>query len=218
MGAKDLKMSDKLSHKERTRTRILDESAKAMREHGFDGIGVAALMKRAGLTHGGFYAHFESRDDLVAHTIDRLFEDNRASLTRHLDQPDLKAGLAAYIDDYLSEERITWRARGCALTSLMSEVIRLPPEARARFATGIEHFRNRLRDVLVEIGHEKAEEEASSTLSEMVGAATTARAMGEGEIASGFLRNSRRQIKQRLGLNAVGEQPGSQGERGHQAC
>ncbi len=197
-------MSEKLSHKERTRARILDESAKAMREHGFDGIGVAALMKRAGLTHGGFYAHFESRDDLVAHTIDRLFEDNRTSLVRHLEQPDLKAGLAAYIDDYLSEERINWRARGCALTSLMSEVIRLPPAARTAFAAGIERFRNRLRDVLVALGHERAEEEATSALSEMVGAATAARAFGEGEIASAFLQTSRQQIKQRLGLSGSG--------------
>jgi TetR/AcrR family transcriptional repressor of nem operon len=209
----DPTVSEKLSHKERTRARILDESAKAMREHGFDGIGVAALMKRAGLTHGGFYAHFESRDDLVAHTVERLFEDNRASMARHLDQGDLAKGLAAYIDDYLSQDRITWRARGCALTSLMSEVIRLPPEARSRFAAGIERFRVRLRDVLVALGHEQAEEEASSTLSELVGAATAARALGEGEMAWAFLRNSRRQLKQRLGL-PIGEAEVSAGSDG----
>ncbi len=203
MGEKDLNVSEKLSHKERTRARILDEAAKAMREHGFDGIGVAALMKRAGLTHGGFYAHFESRDDLVAHTIDRLFEDNRSSLARHLDQPDLAAGLAAYIDDYLSEERITWRERGCALTSLMSEATRLPPEARTAYAAGIERFRNRLRDRLAALGHAQAEEEANSALAEMVGAATAARAFGEGEMASAFLLASRRQIKRRLGLEDV---------------
>ena len=56
-------MPETLTHKERTRARILDEAAKAMREQGHAGIGVAKLMQRAGLTHGGFYAHFKDRDD-----------------------------------------------------------------------------------------------------------------------------------------------------------
>jgi TetR/AcrR family transcriptional repressor of nem operon len=200
MGSKELTMNEKLSHKQRTRARILDEAAKAMREHGFDGVSVATVMKAAGLTHGGFYAHFANRDDLVAHTIDRMFEDNRASLARHLDQDDKAAGLLAYIDEYLSEERIGWRTRGCALTLLLSEVVRMPPAARANFTAGMERFRNRLRDALLVLGHAQAEEEATSALSEMVGAATAARAMGEGEIASAFLLTARRQIKRRLGL------------------
>src|SRR4051812_16395608 len=69
-------MADKSAHKERTRDRILDEAAQALRMHGTEGVSVAALMKRAGLTHGGFYAHFASRDDLVAHAVDRMFQDS----------------------------------------------------------------------------------------------------------------------------------------------
>ncbi|MDE1918067.1 MAG: TetR/AcrR family transcriptional regulator [Sphingomonadales bacterium] len=193
-------MTEKLSHKERTRARILDEAAKAMRAHGFDGVSVATVMKAAGLTHGGFYAHFANRDDLVTHTIDRMFDDNRTMLARHLEQDDKAAGLIAYIDDYLSEERIGWRTRGCALTAMMSEAVRMPPEARAVFAAGMERYRNRLRDALIAIGHPNAEEEATSALSEMVGAATMARAFGEGDMASAILRTARAQVKQRLGL------------------
>ncbi|HZV09332.1 MAG TPA: TetR/AcrR family transcriptional regulator, partial [Novosphingobium sp.] len=69
-------MADKSAHKARVRDRILDEAAAALRSGGTDGLSVANLMKRAGLTHGGFYAHFENRDDLVAHAVDRMFKDS----------------------------------------------------------------------------------------------------------------------------------------------
>ena len=84
-------MPEPTTHKARTRGRILDEAAKAMREHGHEGIGVANLMKRAGLTHGGFYAHFKDRDDLVAAAIGRMFEDSKAMLARYFRPGDPRA-------------------------------------------------------------------------------------------------------------------------------
>ena len=71
-------MTEPLTHKERTHARILEEAASAMRLHGADGISVAGLMKRAGLTHGGFYAHFASRDALVLDAVDRMLLDSRS--------------------------------------------------------------------------------------------------------------------------------------------
>ena len=73
-------VSEVITHKERTRQRILDEAAAIMRVVGTEGIGVAALMKRVGLTHGGFYAHFASRDDLVSNVIDRMFIETKQRL------------------------------------------------------------------------------------------------------------------------------------------
>ena len=110
------------TQKERTRARILDEAAWAMREHGSDGIGVAALMKRAGLTHGGFYAHFKDRDDLVAHAVDRMFADSGRMLHRHFGQNDAAEGLRGLINYYLSDEmRLAadrgWRWKHCACPS-----------------------------------------------------------------------------------------------------
>ena len=193
-------MVDTLTHKERTRARILDEAAKALREHGTEGIGVASLMKRAGLTHGGFYAHFENRDDLVANAVARMFDDNRSMLNGHLGNAAPAKGLAALIDAYLSEDRLDWIDRGCPLPPLLGEASRMPPAARASFVEGVESFRTRLRTALEAMGRDDADGEANSTLSELVGAATIARAMGKGDAAADVLRSSRDRIKQRLGL------------------
>jgi TetR/AcrR family transcriptional repressor of nem operon len=121
-------MAEGLSHKERTRARILDEAASAMRASGPEGISVAALMKRAGLTHGGFYAHFSSRDDLVAHAIDRMFEDSKAMLARHLTDSEPAAGLAMLIDYYLSERVQRFQA---AIADSLKALGKDAPEALA---------------------------------------------------------------------------------------
>src|SRR3546814_16139292 len=95
-------MVERCRQKERTRTRILDEAARAIREQGAGGIGVAALMQRAGLTHGGFYAHFENRDDLIAKAFDRMRADSQEMLWRNLDtQSAAEIGIAS------------WRERRC---------------------------------------------------------------------------------------------------------
>jgi TetR/AcrR family transcriptional repressor of nem operon len=189
-----------LTQKERTRARILDEAAKAIREHGSDGIGVAALMKRAGLTHGGFYAHFENRDDLVANAVERMFQDSSAMLGRYLGDGDAAAGLGALIDYYLSDDLRQRVDRGCPLPGLSGEVRRMPPAARQRFSNGITGFREALQKGLAAIGKSDPEALASSILAEMVGAMALARAAGEEEQSSAILRASRDQLKRRLGI------------------
>lgn len=195
-------MSDVTTPKERTRARILDEAAKAMREHGSDGIGVAALMKRAGLTHGGFYAHFTDRDDLVAHAVDRMFQDSGALLDHHLSRSDAARGLAALIDYYLSDEARRRTDGGCPLPGLSGESARMPPAARERFGRGIEGFRSALADALAAVGAAEPTKLASSVLAEMVGAMSLARALDDDEAAGAVLEASREQLKQRLGLSA----------------
>lgn len=190
----------KLSHKERTRARILEEAAKAMREHGTDGIGVAAMMKRAGLTQGGFYAHFASRDDLVACAIDRMFEDSKAMIARHLDGKEPGEGLAMLIDHYLSERARLMPERTCPIPSLSSEAARLPQDARARFNKGVERLEQAIVARLTHLGRNEPEALGASVLAEMVGTVTRARAMEDQGKASEFLASARRGIKTRLGL------------------
>ncbi len=87
-------------HKERTRKRVLREAANAIRAEGPDRIGVAALMAKAGLTHGGFYAHFASKDDLIAQAITQMFDDRYehwAARTKDLEPAE---ALDAFIDGY----------------------------------------------------------------------------------------------------------------------
>src|ERR1700756_4643866 len=91
-------------HKAQTRARVLEEAAATIRAVGPDGIGVAGLMAKVGLTHGGFYAHFKSKDDLVAQAITRMFDDSRALFDTRTAGRMPRDGLAAYFDAYLSEQ------------------------------------------------------------------------------------------------------------------
>jgi TetR/AcrR family transcriptional repressor of nem operon len=187
------------THKERTRARILDEAAKALREHGHEGVGVAALMKLAGLTHGGFYAHFRNRDDLVAAAVERMFVDSRAMVSRYLDNESPRDGLVALIEYYLSEGHRDRIAKGCPIAALSSEAVRLPAAAKERFENGLNRFREAIAEALRKMGAPNPEELATSAVAEMVGALTLARSM-PGEASNAFLATSREQLKRRLGL------------------
>lgn len=193
-------MADKSAHKAKTRARILDEAAGAIRTGGTQGVSVAELMKRAGLTHGGFYAHFSSRDDLVAHAVDRMFQDSAGMLDHFLgDGPDA-GGIGALIDYYLSER--AWRRieQGCPLPGLAGEAGRMPPAAKARFEAGIAAFREGIARGLAAAGKEDGATLGHSVLAEMVGAMTLARSMSDEGEALLFLDASRRALRARLGL------------------
>src|SRR2546426_10139608 len=91
-------------HKEKTRRRVLEEATKAIRRQGPYRLGVAGVMKQAGLTHGGFYAHFSSKDALVSAAIGAMFDGALERWTRATHDRPPEAGLAAYIESYLSAE------------------------------------------------------------------------------------------------------------------
>lgn len=196
-------IANKLSHKAKTRARILDEAARALRAGGTEGISVAALMQRAGLTHGGFYAHFTSRDDLVAHAVDRMFQDSERMLTRFLDASPGANGLSELIDYYLSESAMRTLDRGCPLPGLSGEVTRMPEPARARFEAAILTFRGAIADALAAMAVDEPEVQAASVLSEMVGALLLARALSDKGAACEHLAAARRSLKRRLGLVAA---------------
>ena len=193
-------MADTLTHKERTRARILEEAAREMRLSGTDGIGVTPLMKRVGLTQGGFYAHFASRDDLVAHAIDRMFEDSRALIGRYLDGKEPAEGLTLLIDNYLSDRARLAPERTCPIPSLSSEAARLPDAARARFAAGVARFQRAIADRLDALGKPDPQALAASIMAEMVGAMTLARALEIEGDESAILAASRERLKARLEL------------------
>src|SRR5262249_2927526 len=111
-------------HKEQTRQRVLAEAAAAIRESGPDGIGVAAIMAKAGITHGAFYAHFQSKDDLVAQAISRMFEESSEKFLRRTENLPAAAALANYLDMYLSTRHRDAPQSGCPLPSLSGEVAR----------------------------------------------------------------------------------------------
>lgn len=191
---------DKLSHKARTRQRILDEAARVMRECGTESIGVASLMKRVGLTHGGFYAHFDSREALVQAVIAEMFTDSTQRMQPLWQQSDPAERLNRLIDYYLSETHRDSPAEGCPMPALVSEVGHLPDEAKAIFTQGVASMLQRLSELLAELGQREAEALASSLLAEMVGALALARACPDKALSATMLARSRQALKRRTGL------------------
>lgn len=191
---------EKLSHKARTRQRILDEAAKVMRECGTESIGVAALMKRVGLTHGGFYAHFASREALVEAVIEQMFADSARRLAEIMQITDPAQRLDQLIDNYLSDSHRVTPGEGCPLPALASEMAHLPLEARTLFSRRREVVCQRLVEPLQQLGNHQADSLAASMLAEMVGAMALARACPDDTEAHQILAASRQSVKQRAGL------------------
>ena len=187
-------------HKARTRDKVLSEAASMIREEGPHQVSVSGLMARAGLTHGGFYAHFTSKDDLVASAIGRMFEDVAAKLDPTELDRDPATGLKAYIDAYLSRSHRDHPNTGCPVPLLSADLPRLTPQARDVFGAGVARLTGRLAKVLAALGRPDPEALAGSMLSEMVGALALSRAVSDTAESDAILRRSRKSLKQRAGL------------------
>jgi TetR/AcrR family transcriptional regulator, transcriptional repressor for nem operon len=189
-------------HKQRTREKVLKVAAKAIRAQGPHRVGVAAVMGKAGLTHGGFYAHFESKDDLVAAAIGQMFEEARGNWERLTQAKQPAAALAAYIDFYLSAAHRDAVSAGCPIPILAPESRRLGKPSRDQFAAGVSRLTERLRSQLEFLGTPNAADEASSMLAEMIGALALARAEQDGARSDAILNASKQRLKTRFSLKA----------------
>lgn len=187
-------------HKQKTRAKVLEVAAKAIRTDGPERIGVAGVMAEAGLTHGGFYAHFKSKDELVAAAIEQMFEESRARLKHEMDGRSAAEGLSAYIDFYLSKKHRDARGAGCPVAALSSDLPRLPDETRAVFAEGARRLSDALAVKFRAMGRAEPNALAHSTVSEMVGALSLARVETDAKRSDAILADSRRALKKRLGL------------------
>jgi TetR/AcrR family transcriptional repressor of nem operon len=171
------------------RDRIVDVASKLFRENGFDGIGVADLMQEAGLTHGGFYGHFASKDQLAQEASKRSLE---RSLKRWSEVADSAGDHAftALVKSYLSEEHVSSPGSGCLFTALAGEASRQGKTVRRVFAEGFEKLVAILANGAP--GRTKAEKRkrAIAAFSEMVGAIILARAVNEPQLADEILRTA----------------------------
>ena len=186
-------------HKQKTREKVVRAATKAIRADGPHRIGVAGVMAKAGLTHGGFYAHFDSKDDLIVAAIGQMFEDGRARMQMETEEREPVVALNSYIDFYLSP-RHRDAATGCPIPTLAADLPRLSRPARVRFSAGVNRLRGLLAQRLESAGHANAAESASSMLAEMVGALSLARAEADPELSDAILSNSRRALKARFGI------------------
>jgi TetR/AcrR family transcriptional regulator, transcriptional repressor for nem operon len=187
-------------HKDQTRARVLKEAAKAIRAEGPHRIGVAGVMAKAGLTHGGFYAHFASKDELVVAAMAQMFDEALATFERVTAGKPPAVALRSYIDFYLSVRHRDARESGCPLPSLAADLPRLDPPARERFALGLGRLTRALTNLLFALKGGDCEPLASSVLAEMAGALSLARGVDDQRQSKMLLKHSRDLLKVRLGI------------------
>ncbi len=188
------------NHKERTRARVLAQAAAEVRTKGVERVSVARVMAGAGLTHGGFYAHFGSKDDMIAQAITHMFDDAYAKFLSDTERHEPADGLARYVDGYLCESHRVDRAHGCPFAALASDLPNMPEVARARFTDGLERLVAGIAKLLRNLGLKNADALAWSALAEMTGALVLSRAVSSARRAARILQSSRATVRARLGL------------------
>jgi TetR/AcrR family transcriptional regulator, transcriptional repressor for nem operon len=186
--------------KERTHRQILAEAANAIRIKGPERVGVAEVMSKLGLTHGGFYAHFTSKDDLIAQAITSMFDQGFSNFLRKTEGLEPQEALEAYVDWYLSKVHRDAPSRGCPLAAISGDLPRLPEPARARYTDGVERLAAGIAKLLKKLGKRDAEALAFSALAEMAGTLTFARAIMDPGRSDRLLHASSELVKARLGV------------------
>ncbi|MFO6418654.1 TetR/AcrR family transcriptional regulator [Hylemonella sp. W303a] len=165
------------SRKQQTHDRIVDAAARALRGGGFSGVGVADIMKQSGLTHGGFYAHFASREVLIAEALERAGRDAHARMQEALDRGQAQgfSRFRTLVENYLSEQHLNAPEYGCAVAALASE---MPRQADAVREAAVARVRDLVADVrdALPVGH--ADDAASVIASQLIGALQIARTLG----------------------------------------
>ena len=174
-------------HKLETHARIVKKASVRLREKGAHGIGVADLMKDAGLTHGGFYAHFASREALLieafTHALDRGTEHWRKLAERT--PPDKR--LATIVDSYLTTLHRDDPGHGCAIPTLGAEIARESPKARKAFAARLEQMIEMLADQIPELPRKAARKQAMAAIATMMGTVVMSRIAGTGDFSDEIL-------------------------------
>lgn len=188
-------------HKAKTRERVIQEASKALRTGGLAGVSVSEVMSRAGLTNGAFYGHFTSKDDLVAKSIEHMFEERYEPFLAELeDLPPAKL-LREFLDMYLSIEHVTHPEGGCPLPPLGASVPLLSREARDALLNGARELIGAIAVLLKRLEIPDSDLVSRSIVAEIVGAVTLARLTSETGEAEKMLSASRNSIVTRIGLD-----------------
>src|SRR5947207_11729434 len=175
--------------KEATHDRIVEAAARAIRRSGYNGTGVADIMKGAGLTHGGFYAHFSSREAMLAEAADRAGSESVATMARIAATSPPRRALKAMMEAYLSKAHVEAVDTGCATAALGSEMPRQTPEVRRAATRRIKEMIDLVARQSPDWGKPGPHERALVTVATMVGALVLARAVDDPRL-SDSLRNA----------------------------
>jgi len=186
-----------VSKKEQTRERILRAAARAIRKHGYEGLGVADVMRDAGLTHGGFYAHFPSREALLAAAAEQAGLESAETFSRALAKAKPGEELNALVDIYLADSHVTAAEQGlgCAIAAAGSEVPRQCADVRRAVTRRIKDLIGTLERQLPDWGKPAAHDKAMAVVATMVGALMLARAVDEASLSKGIRKAARELIR-----------------------
>ena len=185
---------------EKTKERVVKIAAAQMRKRGPDGVGVADVMSRAGLTHGGFYAHFASKDDLIAAAVRQMFTEARQLFRTSTEGKEPAQGLRTYINAYVSAAHRDKPERGCAIAALSSDIHRQGRRARAAYDEGVASLVGRIAALLPERDGVDRRQLAVSMVAEMTGAVAAARSVSDAALSDEILASARRSLRARAGV------------------
>src|ERR1700722_6948563 len=180
--------------KEFTHERIVETAARAIRRSGYNGTSVADIMKEAGLTHGGFYAHFPSREAMLAEAADRAGAESVAESTRVAATARPAQALQALVSAYLSKEHIKNVEMGCPIAALGSEMPRQAPEVRRAAARRIKEMIDVVARQLPDWGQPAAHENALVMVATAVGALLLARAVDDPKLSDALVQATLKQL------------------------
>ncbi len=170
----------------KNREHVVDTAARLFRERGYDGIGVADLMKEAGLTHGGFYANFASKEQLMAEACARAF-DGSIEWWETMIARDGDTALQTIIDAYLSPAHVKRPGLGCAVAALGADAARLAPPVRAAMTAGVKAQIEALAGLAdgADAAHQRAQ--AIASYAAMIGALVLARVVDDASLSDEIL-------------------------------
>jgi TetR/AcrR family transcriptional repressor of nem operon len=174
-------------HKLETHARIVKKASVRLREKGAHGIGVADLMKDAGLTHGGFYAHFDSREALVIEAFADAMDRSTERWHKLAEATPPEKRLAVIVDSYLTTVHRDDPGHGCAIPTLGAEIARESPRTRKAFAAKLEQMIDMLAAQLPELAPKAARKQAMASIATMMGTLVMARIAGTGEFSDEIL-------------------------------
>jgi TetR/AcrR family transcriptional repressor of nem operon len=184
-------------HKEETRKKILEAASRLFRKKGYDGIGVDAIMNEVGLTAGGFYSHFDSKEALFAEALGDAFDSRSKSLQANLKSEGGVDPLQNLIYGYLSRTHRDMTAEGCIFPTLTTDVFRGSDETRARYEKRLQKFISTIETQLPE-GNSPEKERAIAILVQLIGGVMIARAVKD-EKLSGDILKACRQAAMKIG-------------------
>lgn len=183
-------MGHSQADKAQSRQRILEAAALQLRELGLSGVSIGDLMKSAKLTHGGFYGHFSSRDDLIAEALEKALQDGEESSLRNGSTKGPR-NLKSFLNSYLSKTHRDNPGTGCAISALAGDVARADGRARSIMSDRLGKYFDNIKDIADE---DEANDFAMAVMSMVVGAVTLSRVMKDKEISDKLLLAARKAI------------------------